>query len=134
MFSPNTWKYGLKSLFYTFFSKELQIFSCCFLYPFWEGLENPLVSCLRVSVLNLHNPDHGMPNIFSMLNLMEFVLKAYSWAASIIILIFFLRNPFLSHRHNSLIFISTVCLINFPCWASSLKLLLFNHTSSSYSL
>ena len=71
---------------------------------------------------NLHN---GVSDVLYILNLTEFVRNACSWAANTMHSVFFLRNSFFSHLHDSPVpFFSTFC------WKLHAKLSL----SSSFSL
>ena len=72
-----------------------------------------------VSVLTPHNLDSGVSDVSSMLNLIEFVLKACSFSASSMPSVSFLTNLFLSHLRDSSVAISTVCPVNSPFRAVS---------------
>ena len=85
---------------------------CLFWCSFWASLEDSLVIYMIVSVFvpqSLHNEVSG---VLFVLNLMEYVLNARSWAASITHTIFFLRSSFLATFTS--VPISYVGLLNSP--------------------
>ena len=97
-----------------------------FLYSLWASLLHPLIICLTVSVEFSHNLHNGVSEFVSILCLIEFVLKACSWAARIKPSVSFFKNPFLSHLQESSPATSAVCRTNSPCRAFSFQFLIFS--------
>ena len=76
-----------------------------FLYSLWASLLHPLIICLTVSVEFPHNLHSGVSEVLSMLCLIEFVLKACSWAARI-------KHCLLLPKPSQGIFSSYICCLS----------------------
>ena len=117
----------LISTFYPLFSTHLPMYSWRFLYSLWASLLHPLIICSTVSVEFPHNLPSGVSEVLSKLCLIEFVLKACSWAARIKPnSASFFKKPFLSHLQESSPATSAVCHTKSPCRAFSLQFLIFS--------
>ena len=83
-----------------------------FWYSFWASLEDSLVIYMIVSVFIPQSLHNEVSDVLFVLNLMEYVLNACCWAASITHTIFFLRSSFLATFTSVPIFY--VGLLNSP--------------------
>ena len=118
--------------FYPILSAHLPVYSQGYLVmallvlSLWASLLHPQTICLTVSVEFRYSLHSGVSEVLSVLCLIEFVLKACSWADRIKPFVSLFKKPLLSHLQELSPATSAVCRTNSPCRAFSFQFLIFS--------